>query len=566
MPDFLRFSRVIAAAFVAAAGLVVVGWFDYTATRADVLALLRAQARSLGETVAAAARSNDAAGAQAEAAIAERLLDNARLLAELERHAPLTQARLDEITARNRLFRVMLVAADGSRERMSGGPGSPPPGRGFGAGALVERLTTGAETEVVTGLHSPRRGGGARIAAGVRRPAGGVILLSVDAPEVAALERQASLEHLFADMTRRANELAYVVLAHNGSRTAAGDAPEDRLAEPGSAPAGGARAGGERIIDVKGRPVIEFADPVSLSGGDEATLYLGLRLDGLRRAEQRLLWRLGVSLGGALLLSALAFGMVWLRQEYGTLSRQHALAEAALRRRDRLSAMGELASTVAHEVRNPLNAIAMSAQRLRREFLATGPTASDDDRAELDQLLGVVEQESGRINRIVQQFLDFARPPRLAPRPTDLGTLVSQVVEASKAMAATRGVSVEADTAHAREARVDPDQLRQALHNLVTNAVDATPEGGMVRVAARSGSRGHTIEVRDTGTGIDPQALPRIFDLYFTTKARGTGIGLAVTQQIVTAHGGTIEVDSQPGAGTLMRITVPARVEESVGG
>jgi len=566
MPDFLRFSRVIAAAFVVAAGLVVVGWFDYTATRADVLALLRAQARSLGETVAAAARSNDAAGAQAEAAIAERLLDNARLLAELERHAPLTQARLDEITARNRLFRVMLVAADGSRERMSGGPGSPPPGRGFGAGALVERLTTGAETEVVTGLHSPRRGGGARIAAGVRRPAGGAILLSVDAPEVAALERQASLEHLFADMTRRANELAYVVLVHNGSQTAAGDAPEDRLAEPGSAPASEARAGGERIIDVKGRPVIEFADPVSLSDGDRATLYLGLRLDGLRRAEQRLLWRLGVSLGGALLLSALAFGMVWLRQEYGTLSRKHALAEAALRRRDRLSAMGELASTVAHEVRNPLNAIAMSAQRLRREFLATGPTASDADRAEIEQLLGVVEQESGRINRIVQQFLDFARPPRLAPRPTDLGTLVSQVVEASRAMAATRGVSVEADTAHAREARVDPDQLRQALHNLVTNAVDATPDAGTVRVASRSGSREHTIEVRDTGTGIDPQVLPRIFDLYFTTKPRGTGIGLAVTQQIVTAHGGTIEVDSQPGAGTLMRITVPARVEESVGG
>jgi len=233
---------------------------------------------------------------------------------------------------------------------------------------------------------------------------------------------------------------------------------------------------------------------------------------------------------------------------------------------ERLAIVGELASIVAHEVRNPLNAIAMSAQRLRREFLATGPTASDADRAEIEQLLGVVEQESGRINRIVQQFLDFARPPRLAPRPTDLGTLVSQVVEASRAMAATRGVSVEADTAHAREARVDPDQLRQALHNLVTNAVDATPDAGTVRVASRSGSREHTIEVRDTGTGIDPQVLPRIFDLYFTTKPRGTGIGLAVTQQIVTAHGGTIEVDSQPGAGTLMRITVPARVEESVGG
>ena len=108
--------------------------------------------------------------------------------------------------------------------------------------------------------------------------------------------------------------------------------------------------------------------------------------------------RLAVSLAAALVLSLLALGTVWLRQAYTTLSEKHALAEAALRRRDRLSAMGELASTVAHEVRNPLNAIAMSAQRLRREFLASVSTASDEDRVELAQLLAVVEGETRRIN------------------------------------------------------------------------------------------------------------------------------------------------------------------------
>ena len=104
---------------------------------------------------------------------------------------------------------------------------------------------------------------------------------------------------------------------------------------------------------------------------------------------------------------------------------------------------------------------------------------------------------------------------------------------------------------------MDPAQLRQALDNLVRNAVDATPDGGRVVVAAQTRRSGHSIEVRDTGRGIEPDHLPKIFDLYFTTKPDGTGVGLAVTQQIVTAHGGAIEVDSEPGAGTTMTVRLP---------
>jgi signal transduction histidine kinase len=111
------------------------------------------------------------------------------------------------------------------------------------------------------------------------------------------------------------------------------------------------------------------------------------------------------------------------------------------------------------------------------------------------------------------------------------------------------------------EALVDPDQLRQALENVVRNAVEATPEGGHVVITVRSRADRHEIEVTDTGCGIPPEDLPRLFDLYFTTKKDGTGVGLAVTQQIVTAHGGTIEVDSEPGRGTRMTVKLPAARE-----
>ena len=148
----------------------------------------------------------------------------------------------------------------------------------------------------------------------------------------------------------------------------------------------------------------------------------------------------------------------------------------------------------------------------------------------------------------------------------DLGALVGDVGRAGPAPAPRPAASASRwRPPGAGTAVVDPAQLRQALDNLVRNAVEATPEGGRVSLAARREGGGHAIEVRDTGRGIEPDHLPRIFDLYFTTKADGTGVGLAVTQQIVTAHGGTIEVDSRPGAGTTMTVRLPAGEEGARG-
>jgi signal transduction histidine kinase len=285
-----------------------------------------------------------------------------------------------------------------------------------------------------------------------------------------------------------------------------------------------------------------------------------MRLDGVRAAERRMLFRLVASVLAATLLVALSLGTLWWRERYGTLSAKHARAEEALRRRDRLAAMGELAASVAHEVRNPLNAIAMSVKRLRREFLGAA-LPGEEERAELEGLLGVMEAETRRINGTVQQFLDFARPARLNPQPTDLGVLVSTLVESRRPLAENRGVRLDADVTQAGRAMVDPDQLRQAVDNVLRNALEATPTGGRVGVLARSAGGEHRIEVSDTGQGIEPEKRGRIFDLYFTTKPDGTGVGLAVTHQIVSAHGGTVEVESQPGLGTRMTLRWPQALE-----
>jgi signal transduction histidine kinase len=237
---------------------------------------------------------------------------------------------------------------------------------------VLRQLLQEGKSEVVTGAHASRWGGD-RVAAGVKRPRGGAIVVTVDAAEIAALEKPASLESLLAEITAGSPEIAYTVFEHADTRIAFGDGPPD-------AP----DAAGERSLSVGGRPVLEFASEVPLAVGETARLRLGMRLDNVRRVEQRMALRLFATVAAASALVAFAFGLAGLRRRYGALSEKHERAEEALRRRDRLAAMGELASTVAHEVRNPLNAASMTAQRLRREVLGSVP-AGAAERAELEE-------------------------------------------------------------------------------------------------------------------------------------------------------------------------------------
>jgi len=443
-----RSALLVVAATAVALGLVGLVWLDYQATRGELVGLLREQAHALRESVAAAARSNRAASAFAAARLGERLLDRAQALAALDRKGGLTPEAIREVTSRDPLLRIALFGPDGSREDLSavpapdgehggrgpragwtggtggprGGPGGgPSAGRGWGGGrgpggggAVVRQILEEGKDEVVTGAHASRWGG-ERVAAGVKRSRGGAIVVTVDATEIAALEKPASLESLLEEITTGSPEIAYTVFAHADGRIALGDLPADAAAAPG-----------ERSLTVKGRPVLEFASDVPLAGGESARLRLGMRLDNVRRVEERMLSRLVATVAAAGVLVALAFGLAGLRRRYGVLSEKHARAEEALRRRDRLTAMGELASTVAHEVRNPLNAVGMTAQRLKREFLGATP-ADTAGREELEELLSVMTSETRRIDRIVQQFLEYARPPRLAPEPVDLGALVEDV-------------------------------------------------------------------------------------------------------------------------------------------
>ncbi|MGB9596998.1 MAG: two-component system sensor histidine kinase NtrB, partial [Candidatus Poribacteria bacterium] len=225
--------------------------------------------------------------------------------------------------------------------------------------------------------------------------------------------------------------------------------------------------------------------------------------------------------------------------------------EENIRRTEQMIAMGKLASAVAHEVRNPLNAISITAQRLDREFTTIEKA---DVYRELTQM---IKNESMRINKIIEDFLKFARPPRLNLQPVNIEKLLDEVILLIISQAEKSKVKIIKQYSDIGIMNLDYEQMKQAILNLLLNAIDAMPNGGTLSIKALKEDDNLQIEISDTGKGIPEDILPRIFDLYFTTKDKGTGLGLSIVQRIISEHKGWIKVDSRLNIGTTFRIYLP---------
>ncbi len=233
------------------------------------------------------------------------------------------------------------------------------------------------------------------------------------------------------------------------------------------------------------------------------------------------------------------------------------LLEAQMQRTERLRAMGELASGVAHEIRNPLNAIATTVQQLDRDF-EPGESAE-----EYHEMMRVVYQQVRRINETISDFLKFARPEPINPGQVRLSELLLHAEQQNRASLEHRGIAFHLEQHWDGEVFWDQRKMLQVFMNLTQNALDAMPDGGDIFLSVQKTAPDEVeIRFRDNGPGMSEALRSKIFNLYFTTKAKGTGIGLALVQRIIADHNGMITVESSPGQGTEFIIRMPVRVQK----
>lgn len=228
-----------------------------------------------------------------------------------------------------------------------------------------------------------------------------------------------------------------------------------------------------------------------------------------------------------------------------------------LRRSERLSALGNLAAGVAHEIRNPLSSIRGFASYLAKK-LQDGP---DQEAAR------VMVQEVDRLNRVVSELLEFARPGEVMLVESDLNAVMSHALRlgASDALSKSIRIIFSPDKTLPR-IRLDPERMTQAFLNIILNAIQAMDDGGVLTIEAKPAETGVAIAITDTGHGMSSEVMVNIFNPYFTTKPSGTGLGLAITHRIVENHHGAISVDSQPGSYTTFTVFLPSMNHSDLGG
>lgn len=315
-----------------------------------------------------------------------------------------------------------------------------------------------------------------------------------------------------------------------------------------------------RIDSADGEPVLEIYrqfQPMYSSGMHHMRQFVAIpqaifiafdasNIVSAEDREQRNTLIILFALATVLLASVLSF--FWYRRYL----RSRQLLQDEMKRKEKLVALGHLAAGVAHEIRNPLSSI----KGLAKYFAERAPAGG-----EAHQLAQVMAKEADRLNRVVSELLELVKPTHLSLQAVDLNTLITHSLQLVSQDANSREISLRFTANDALpEIQADPDRLAQVLLNLYLNAIQAIGQHGVISVTASESGAGVKISVTDSGKGIAADHLEAIFTPYFTTKAEGTGLGLAVVHNIVEQHGGTIQVVSQEGKGATFTLWLPVNI------
>jgi signal transduction histidine kinase len=526
---------------------------------------------ALAKAMEASVRNAIVGNAFLEDLIEQRLLDNARLIDQLLLSRRVDQALLKEVSVMNRLHKIDLLDREGQPWELSALP------------AMIARKVDGEELlqrrqQMISYMWGKRwrlpsekagnqaaelparitrsdfwKGSAIGIAVGARSFPG-IIAIHANADYILNFEKEIGVQRQIQELGRESETTEFVALLDRNLNVVAHTDP-GRIGQQEKEPLV-LRAKGDRqllsqVVEDGGKRYLEVVKPLAL---DDESNWGFLKI-GVSMGSMEVAWRnslRAIVILGLAILGAGIFGMAAIFHNQHLHLQEVKALEIEVLHRERLSALGNMAATVAHEVRNPLNAISMGLQRLKAEFQ---PADDPEDYSRLPELmLGEVQ----RLNTIVEQFLSLARPIEIKAEALPLPEVLKELASLEESDAKRSGVQIRVIAAPNLPAlKADPDLLTQVLLNLMLNGLQAMPEGGTLTLEAKTTNSNFLIAVTDTGAGISAENHRRIFEPYFTTKAKGTGLGLAISRRIIEAHGGTITANNETAGGCRFEICLP---------
>jgi signal transduction histidine kinase len=302
----------------------------------------------------------------------------------------------------------------------------------------------------------------------------------------------------------------------------------------------------------KGEETFEVVKSLSFNNKPMGLIRIGFTPKEIHPVLNQIRKNVILSILFFIILGISAITLIWVNQNRHL--RRMKEMEDRMQLAERLSSLGHLAAGVAHEIRNPLNAISMGLQRLKREF----PPLEESNKGEYISFTELILQEIRRVNEIIDQFLTLSRPFQLDMRMSSLEQLLKNLITLFQEETSSQGIHVQAEIhPDLPFIKMDPERLTQALINIMKNGMEAMGQGGILHIEARSFKDHVEVVISDSGSGIPADQMEKIFNYYYTTKQRGSGLGLPIAHRIIEAHGGQLKMESQVGVGTKATVLLP---------
>ena len=493
-----------------------------------------------------------------EDSVAEYLLEAIHRVDQIDREKPLTPSDFQYLIDQYHITSIEIYDSKGKSLRGWPSPFSPPEKR-----RMLHELIEKKQPVAIDLLDKPLSEGQLFSMAVWRRTNSEIVALYLNGEQLKRLLRQFAIQRTISDIGLREGILYISIqdtslnIIANTESTLIGRREEDPFLRNSLQ---GKGVLFRHFQSSEGEEIFEVVKSFSLRDKPMGLIRVGYTPEEIQPVLSQIRKNVFLSVFFFLILGISAITLIWVNQNRHL--RKMKEMEDRIQLAERISSLGHLAAGVAHEIRNPLNAIGMGLQRLKREFLPP----DESKREEYISFTELILKEVRRVNGIIEQFLTLSRPFQLTLKESSLQDLLNHLVTLFREEASSLGITLEAEIPPDLPLiKIDPEKLTQALINIMKNGMQAMGQGGTLRIETKSLKDRVEVTISDSGSGIPPDQMEKIFNYYYTTKEKGVGLGLPIAHRIIEAHEGHLKIESRVGVGTKVTMTLPVERRNEAG-